>query len=66
MSAGEKNMFAMCDTTDQLIGMAIGAGSACWTNLRAAGEFKSTEASEIVDHAQQRLAELIAKELISE
>jgi hypothetical protein len=33
----------------EVIGQGVGAGSVCWSNLYAAGEFNSARASKIVD-----------------
>jgi hypothetical protein len=33
---------------DEAVGITVGAGSMCWENVAAAGEFQSTEAAAIV------------------
>jgi hypothetical protein len=35
------------DTLEEAVGLAIGAASACWTNLDGAGTFESERAAEI-------------------
>lgn len=58
MSSG---MFDDVHDANELIGMAVGAGSMCWENVRAAGEFDSTRASAIADAAFQRLQMILAE-----
>jgi len=41
---------------EDFIGQAVGAASACWSNLSGAGEFESTRASAIVDEIMDHLA----------
>lgn len=40
---------AKATTRQEVLGLAIGAGSSCWSNLEDAGEFDSAEAARIVD-----------------
>lgn len=45
------NMFADCESIEEIVGRAIGAGSVCWENPAGAGEFDSTQASKICQDA---------------
>lgn len=51
------NMFDDCDTIEEIIGQAIGAGSTCWNNLVDAGEFDSARAVEIFNDAVEAIRE---------
>jgi hypothetical protein len=53
------NLFADCDTIEEVIGQAVGAGSVCWESLDQAGEFQSTRAAYVADNATERVRELI-------
>jgi hypothetical protein len=52
------NMFARCETTAEVIGQAVGAGSVCWESLVGTGIYQSDQATKIVEHALARLGEL--------
>lgn len=54
-----KNRFENAADASELIHQAIGAGSMCWENVRAAGVFDSTEAAKIAKDAVARLGELL-------
>jgi hypothetical protein len=41
---------------EEVIGLAIGAGSMCWTNISGAGEFDSLAATTINDAVLRRIA----------
>jgi hypothetical protein len=51
--------FSDCDSIEEVVGEAVGAGSTCWTHLGGAGVFQSELAGEIVEHAVVRIRELI-------
>lgn len=53
-----ENRFRDATTVEEVVGQAVGAGSVCWENVRAAGVFQSDEAARIVQEALARLAEL--------
>ena len=53
------NMFARAENLTTVIGEAIGAGSVCWESMRDAGVFQDQQAKVIVDHAVQRVRELV-------
>lgn len=53
-------MFDDIHDAGELITTAIGAGSMCWENVRAAGVFDSTRAAEIAEAAKQRLQVILA------
>ena len=55
-------MFDDVNDIKELIAQAVGGGSMCWENVRAAGEFDSTRAAEIADSATQRLQTILAGE----
>lgn len=46
------------ETREEVLGLAIGAASSCWSNLSGAGTFESDEAARILDATLARLAEL--------
>lgn len=52
------NRFKECATAEEVVFQAIGAGSMCWENVRAAGVFDSDEAKRIGNDAVARLNEL--------
>lgn len=58
-------MFDDVHDANELIGMAIGAGSMCWENVRGAGVFDSTRAAAISDAAFQRLQMILAERFSS-
>lgn len=62
----ETNMFDGVTDIRELIGLAIGAGSVCWSNPGGAGEFDSTTAADIVDAAYGRVQMLIADSFSAE
>jgi hypothetical protein len=41
--------FHRAESLEQAVGEAVGAGSACWENLRGAGGFQIDKALEVVD-----------------
>jgi hypothetical protein len=45
------NMFATCESIEEIVGQAIGAASVCWENPAGAGRFDSVQASEICEDA---------------
>lgn len=45
------NMFADCESIEEIVGQAIGAASVCWENPAGAGQFDSTQASKICQDA---------------
>ncbi|MEZ0366792.1 hypothetical protein ACAG26_24265 [Mycobacterium sp. pUA109] len=53
-------MFDDINDANELIGVAVGAGSTCWANLPGAAEFDSLRASEIADAAYARLRVILA------
>lgn len=44
---------------ETFIGHAVGATSACWSNLDGAGVFESVRAAQIVDEILDRLTDLL-------
>lgn len=58
-------MFDDVHDANELIGMAVGAGSMCWENVGAAGEFDAAAASTIADAAFHRLQMLLAERFSS-
>lgn len=49
------NRFADCDSIEQVVNQAVGAGSMCWQHVDRAGVFESEQAAAI---AQDALAEV--------
>jgi hypothetical protein len=60
-----QHMFDDVNDANELIGQAVGAGSMCWENVRAAGEFDSLRASAIADAAFYRLQMILAERFSS-
>lgn len=52
------NKFEDATTIEEVIGQAVGAGSMCWDPRPSAQVFDSTSASEFVDDAVARVADL--------
>lgn len=46
------------DTIEEVVGLAVGAGSMCWVDGNGNRVFDSTEASSVVDAAVARLKEM--------
>lgn len=57
-----KNRFEGITDPNELLGQAIGAGSACWVGGTGQLVFDSTEASAIADEAYQQLLKIIGGE----
>lgn len=55
MGEVRKNRFADCQSIEEVIFQAIGAGSTCWDNLSGAGIFESEKAKEIGDDALEEI-----------
>lgn len=49
---------AAAESREEVLGLALGAASACWENLTGAGEFDSTQARAILDATVERLREM--------
>lgn len=57
--AKKANMFANVNDVGELINQAVGAGSMCWENVRAAGGFDSAEAVRVASDVCARLKEIL-------
>ena len=53
------NIFKTCDSIEEVVGQAVGAGSTCWENLEGTGVFQSTQAAFVAGEAVDRIRELI-------
>ena len=49
---------AQASSVDEVVGLAIGAGSVCWEHPEFAGVFQSEQATAIIDTAVTRIREL--------
>jgi hypothetical protein len=50
---------AGAETVEEVLGLAVGAGSVCWEHLEGTGVFQSEAATDIVDKACTRIRELM-------
>ena len=50
---------AKAKTIEEVVGLAVGAGSACWEHMEGTGVFQSEAASQVVDAASARIRELM-------
>lgn len=62
--ASPTELFADITDPRELIGVAVGAGSVCWSTLTYAGEFQPDRAAEIVEAAHQRLQAILADQFV--
>lgn len=53
-----ENRFAKCESVEEVVFQAIGAGSVCWENLGQAGVFLSQDARTIGEEAVERIKEM--------
>lgn len=53
------NMFARAEDLTTVIGEAVGAGSVCWESMSGTGVFQDQQARVIVEHAVQRVREMV-------
>lgn len=54
-----ENLFKDCTGIEELVGQLVGAGSTCWENLSAAGEFDDTLAARFAQDGTARLSQLL-------
>lgn len=54
-----KQMIDEAESVEEAIGLAIGGGSACWSNLSGAGTFDSDRANVICDALLNRVRDYV-------
>jgi hypothetical protein len=57
---------ANASTIDEVLGLAVGAGSICWGHMEDTGVFQDQLAGEVVEKAAARVRELLPTEGLSE
>lgn len=53
-----EDMFEQAGSVQEVLGLAVGAGSSCWSNVREAGTFESARAADVVEKAHKAIARL--------
>lgn len=54
-----ENIFDSAQSIEEVLGLAVGAGSTCWEHMAGTGIFLSNEASEVVTEASKRIHVLL-------
>lgn len=53
------NRFSDCESVDQVIRRAVGAGSTCWHGGTGQAEFDTAQAIRVSDEAFERVAQIL-------
>lgn len=56
------NLFEEANSVESLLAQVVGAGSVCWTPRPSDHVFNEKEANMVVNHALQRLGEILQAE----